>query len=921
MAGVHAVQPRFDANQQFQLDAIASVVELFAGAESDDPTFTSTALTDEEQIAAFTEPVYGNSLSLSTISMQQNLRRAQDRVVATLEDGREIAAIPEDLRKSFGHRESPDDFGVEMETGTGKTYVYLRTIAELNQKYGFSKFVIVVPSVAIREGVMSSLSMLKEHLRTEYDGLQFDHFVYDSNKVTQVRNYATTPSLQIMVINIQAFSSATTIMNNPSEKTGGYAPIEFLRACRPIVIMDEPQSLEGPTQVAAIASLDPLVKLRYSATHRTIPHMVYRLTPVDAYDLKLVKHINVLSVTQDHDLNEAFIEVTKITGTATDVTATATIYRSGALGTSATQVTLHKDDDLRELAGGLGVYEGWIVEHIHADLGLVEFGNGEVIPLMSSNRQQATEQLQRLMIRHAIEAHLDKESDLFQREAFGTIPAPLKPLTLFFIDRVAHYAPADGKFRIWFAEEWERARVDGRYSYLPVAEIAVDKVHDGYFATDSKGNAKDTTLGRDTKDAESAFVKIMQKKGELISPDEPLRFIFSHSALAEGWDNPNVFTICNLQDGKSEMRKRQQIGRGLRLPVMANGERSHDEGVNQLTVIANESFAMFAAALQQEIETETGVKFDKRISNKREKNAITLKEQVFSDPLFTQLWNHISEKTTYQVDYDSDSVVKDAVTRINVMPRIEPVKFRISKTDLALDRHGVDANVTTDEGSEVLEGARRIPDVVGELTRRVALSRATIVRILTACGRLDEVKVNPSVFIDQVVAAMNDALYAQVADGIVYEPTGDRWDAKLFQRLHQKESVSPRVLDVEKTITDRIAVDSGVEETFARFLEDRADVKFYLKLPGWFLVPTPLGNYNPDWAIVRQQDDGDWLYLVRETKGTAKLEDLQWEHEQFKVKFGKAHFTALHADYLFGHDPKVLIEVSYSADDYKKRTD
>lgn len=910
MAGVKAVEPKFDANQQYQLDAIASVVELFAGAEADEQGFTFGGLADGAQLDAFNEPVYGNTLTLSSVTLQQNVRRVQDRVVATLDDGTEVHAIPEDKRKAFAFQEVPDDFAVEMETGTGKTYVYLRTIAELHTKYGFSKFVIVVPSVAIREGVMSSLGMLKEHLRTEYDGLQFDHFVYDSKKVTQVRNYAATPSLQIMVINIDSFTSATNIMNRPNEGTGGYAPIEFLRACRPAVIMDEPQSLEGPTHVAAITSLQSLFKLRYSATHKTLPHLVHRLTPVDAYDLKLVKHINVLSITQDQDLNDPYVEVRKITPSATDVTGTAVVHKSGNLGTAATNVTLRKDDDLAVITGR-DIYDGWVVEHIHAgDDPRVEFSNGQSIRVTRSNAESATEQLQRLMIRQAIEAHFEKESDLYLRRQFETLADDLKPLTLFFIDKVANYHPADSKFRIWFEEEYDRLRRDGRYNYLPMAQLAPAEVHDGYFAVDSKGVAKDTTAGRDTKDAESAFVRIMQNKGELLSPSMPLRFIFSHSALAEGWDNPNVFVICNLQDGKSEMRKRQQIGRGLRLPVMANGERCFDEGVNQLTVIANESFTTFADSLQKEIEDETGTKFDKRITNVRDKKPIKIKEQVLEDEWFRALWKRISPKTVYHLDFDTDLVASDAVRRINEMNAIEPVKFRVTKAGLAMGLDGLAGEDARDLGEEVLEGARRIPDIVGEITRRVDLSRATIVRILRECDRLGDVRTNPSVFIDQVVHAVNDALYQQVAAGIVYRPTGEVYEAQNFVKHHQKESISQRVLDVAKTITDRIALDSGVEQTFAEFLEKEPSVKFFLKLPGWFLVPTPLGNYNPDWAIVRQEGADQWLYLVRETKGTNVLENLQWEHEQFKIKFGAAHFDALHVDYAFGSDPKQLIQAS-----------
>jgi len=910
MTGVKAVEPKFDANQQYQLDAIAAVLELFAGNESDEQRVTFGGLSDGAQLEAFNQPVYGNSLTLGSVTVQQNLRRVQDRVVATLEDGTQVRAIPEDKRKTFAAGERPMDFAVEMETGTGKTYVYLRTIAELHTKYGFSKFVIIVPSVAIREGVMSSLGVLKEHLRTEYDGLQFDHFVYDSKKVTQVRNYATTPSLQIMVINIDSFTSATNIINRPNEDTGGYAPIEFLRACRPVVIMDEPQSLEGLTHVAAITSLQPLFKLRYSATHKTLPHLVHRLTPVDAYDLKLVKHINVLSITQDQDLNDPYVEVRKITPSATDVTATAIVHKAGNLGTAATQVTLRKDDELAAITKR-ELYNGWVVEHIHAgEDPRVEFANGQTIRVTRSNAETATEQLQRLMIRQAVEAHFEKESDLFLREEFATIAAPLKPLTLFFIDKVSNYHPAEAKFRIWFEEEYDRLRRDGRYNYLPMAQLSPAEVHAGYFAVDSRGAAKDTAAGRDTKDTESAFVKIMQKKGELISPSEPLRFIFSHSALAEGWDNPNVFVICNLQDGKSEMRKRQQIGRGLRLPVMENGDRCFDEGVNQLTVISNESFTKFADSLQKEIEEETGTKFDKRITNVREKKLITLKKQVLEDEWFQALWKRIAPKTVYRLDFETDLVVSNAVSRINKMDRIQPVKFRVTKSGLAIGPDGLIGESALDLNEEVLEGVRRIPDVVGEITRRVSLSRATIVRILQECDRLAEVRVNPSVFIDQVVDAMKDALYQQVAAGIVYYPTDEVYEARNFVKYHQKQSISPRVLEVAKTITDRIALDSGVEQTFAEFLEEEPSVKFYLKLPSWFLVPTPLGNYNPDWAIVRQEGADQWLYLIRETKGTNVLANLQWEHEQFKIKFGAAHFDALHVDFAFGPEPQQLIRAS-----------
>lgn len=908
-----AVEIKFDANQQFQRDAIDRVVELFAGQESAAQGFKTAALDAGGTLDEFQELVFGNSLNLTASTIEKNLRRAQDTAILQ-PDGSEAPAVPEDLRQEF----SGDtlDFSVEMETGTGKTYVYLRTIAELHRRYGFAKFVVVVPSVAIREGVLSSLRLLKSHIRELYEGLQFDSYVWDSRFPNRVRQFATTSHLQIMVINIDSFTKQTNIMKKVDpDRLNGFAPIEYLRACHPIVIMDEPQNMETPVRRSAIADLSPLFRLRYSATHRDPKHLVYRLTPIDAYDLRLVKRIGVLSVTKDDDLNEAYVEVLKINATPTGVTATAKIHRSTNQGTKLTQVTLHKDDDLYELSGGRSVYQGWAVEDIHVGQngapGFVEFNNltkvSEGIPACNDSEQQ-----QRLMIHQTVLSHFNKELQLTLQKRRGTVPASIKPLTLFFIDKVANYHPADSRFRRWFENSYELIRSDGRFRALKLPDVA--DVHDGYFAVTAKGEPKDLALGRDTKDAESAFERIMQKKEELLSFDEPLRFIFSHSALVEGWDNPNVFTICNLQDGKSEMRKRQQIGRGLRLPVMENGERCRLDEVNLLTVIAHESFAKFAGDLQKEIEDETGISFEGRVTDlKKDKIKLRLKEEVLDDPIFQALWNQISGQTTFHLSFETDHVVAEAVKRINAMEPLEPIKFRVSKTEVDIAVEGIIAGATTDGGAVEVEGARRLPDVVGELTRRVPLSRATIVRILKSIDDLDQVKVNPSVFIDQVDAAMNQALYQQVAKGIVYSPdSGKHWRAELLKSKHQEETIakSEFVVPVTKSVVDKIVCDSKVEVQFAQDLEKHPEVPLFLKLPEWFKVPTPLGNYNPDWAIVRAEPGGKYLYLVRETKGTDNLEKLQWESEGWKIKFGQAHFRSISVDYAFGEKLDVLIEPS-----------
>lgn len=920
-----SVEIKFDANQQYQLDAINSVVDLFVGQEGLSQGFTTTtALSEGGPDALFDEVVFGNSLDLDGSTLESNLRRVQDRPVLQ-NDGSERPAIAEQLRTEFAADSAGLDFSIEMETGTGKTYIYVRTIAELNKKYGYTKFIIVVPSIAIREGVLSSFRLLKSHIRDLYDGLQFDSYVWDSRFPTQVRQFATASHLQIMVINIDSFTKETNIMNKVDpDLLNGYAPIEYLSACNPIVIMDEPQSMETSTRQDAIRSLSPLFRLRYSATHKDLKHLVYRLTPVDAYDLRIVKRIGVLSITKDEDLNEAFVQVLKVHSTSSKITASAKIHKSGKLGTKPTGVTLRKDDDLFAMSGNRSIYQGWSVEDIHAgedgNRGYVEFGNGRKV-FEGLDAGTETEQHQRLMIRQAIESHFEKELQLKLRERRGIIPARIKPLTLFFIDKVANYYPAEGKFRQWFEQEYEFIRTDPRFRALLMPDVA--EVHDGYFAMD-RGVAKDSTVDRfgktrDTKETAAAFERIMRNKERLLSFEEPLRFIFSHSALVEGWDNPNVFTICNLQDGKSQMRKRQQVGRGLRLPVMENGERCHVDDINMVTVIAYEAFSKFAGDLQREIEDETRVSFAGRISDlKKDKIRLKLHKSVLESPLFKQLWERISRKTTYQITFETDDVVAEAVKRINELEKLEPIRFRISKTEVDIKAEGVGGGPARDRGAVEVEGCRRLPDFVGELTRRVPLSRATVVRILTEIEDVDQVKVNPSLFIDRVEAAINAALYNQVADGIVYRPKGDeRWSVELFETAHQDETVVKReyVVPVSKSVTDHVVCDSKVEVTFAKFLEERGDVPLFLKLPGWFKIETPLGNYNPDWAIVRQEPAGKFLYLVRETKGTDVIENLQWETEGWKIKFGKAHFRALKVDYAFHSDPFVLISPSREQND------
>lgn len=909
------VEVKFDSGQQYQLDAINAVLEVFNGNEGQGRSEVVDLVLDDGTLDALDRVVIGNQLVLSSEQLRRNLRSVQDKLVPT-EDGGEIPAIPEDLRQKWIEGETVPDLSVEMETGTGKTYVFIRTCLEMHKRYGFSKFVIVVPGKAIREGLKSSLAVLKPHFKELYPDSQYEFMVWDSTKRQMASDFVRDASLKIMVINLEAFRTESNIFRRKDpECNDGYAPHELIGAARPVVIMDEPQNMESAGSKEAIEQLNPLAKLRYSATHKDPKHLVYRLTPVDAYDLRLVKRIGVLSVSKDEDLNGAYVEVSKITATPSGVTATAKIFKTNASKTKLTRITLRKDVDLFDESGQRGAYLGWAVEDIHAgqngERGYVEFGNGTHV-YEGAETTSEEEQQQRLMLRQAVESHFEKELQLKLQLRRGLIPSALKPLTLFFIDSVANYHPADGKLRQWFEQEYEIMRADARFRSLDMPRV--DVVHDGYFAASNKGVPRDvTTRGLEGAEVESALKRIMQNREKLLSFEEPLRFIFSYAALAEGWDNPNVFTVCNLQHGRSEMRKRQQIGRGLRLPVMVDGERCRNDDINVVTVIAHEDFSKFAGDLQKEIEDETGIRFTGRIMDlKRDKIKLQLRERVLLDPKFIELWDKISKKTTYELAFSTDQVVADAVRRINAMPEIEPIKFRLTKHIADINTEGITSGDTQDRGTVAVNGVRNLPDIVGELTRRVPLTRATIVRILSGIDTLHQVKLNPSVFLDQVERAMKDALYAQEAEGIVYKPTGESWRAELFKEWHQAETIAPSsmVVSVTKSITDKIVCDSGIEKTFAEFLENRDDVPLFIKLPHWFKIETPLHGYNPDWAIVREHPDGSYLYLVSETKGTDRLEELQWESEGWKIKFGSAHFRRLQVDFVWGKDPEVLIHAS-----------
>jgi type III restriction enzyme len=976
---------QFDPNQPFQLDAVAAITDLFDGQPQGAPEYAvinvgvwGGLFAGQER----TELGAGNRLLLDADKLLANTRAIQTRndieiadLAAPLEAW-ELFDGPANQTRLCPH------FSVEMETGTGKTYVYLRTIFELSRRYSFQKFIIVVPSVAIREGVLKNIEITAEHFRALYNNLPFEHFVYDARKVNRLRQFATSNTLQILVINIDAFRKNFTgteeeqksnVIYKESDKLSGRQPIEFVQAARPIVIIDEPQSVDATDRAQeAIKALNPLCTLRYSATHRHPYNLVYRLDPVRAFELKLVKQIVVASAVAEDAANDAFVRVEQIDNKK-GIKARLRIHMQTAGGPKEKAVTVKNRADLFVLSNERPHYaHGFSVAEINAEPGseFIRFTNGRTMRL-GEEIGSLRDDIWRTQITHTIKRHLDKELQVRERG--------IKVLSLFFIDRVANYRdydgegrPIKGKFAAAFETELIALARDERYRALTWLREPIDKLHNGYFAQDKKGVLKDTR--GDTQADDEVYNLIMKDKERLLALEESLRFIFSHSALREGWDNPNVFQICTLNETRSVLKKRQEIGRGLRLPVDQNGLRVFDASVNKLYVMANESYEDFARALQTEYEEECGVPFGKvpltalarlsrvvdgheqpigraaaaalytalveqkmldadgriqpafdpkrtdftlalpaaqrdlvpavvdllasyqierHIRKERDEGVNHLKKEVVLSPEFQTLWERIKPRTTYRVEFETEVLVQRAVAAIKRMEQIETPRVRVIAGQLGVGRGGVTAAAVSVAEDPIAYGGRPVPDLLAYLQNETELTRSTLVRILKASGRLDEFFHNPQRFMDAVALILKHELHRLLVDGIKYERlpgTGPEaeWEMLLFKNAEMINYLS--ALQVHKSVYEYVVYDSEVERAFASQLDAREDIKLFVKLPEWFQIDTPVGTYNPDWAILKH--DGQALYLVRETKGTRDFLRLRTS-EADKIRCGQEHFTTL----------------------------
>jgi len=878
---------KFESNQQYQLDAVNAVIDIFTGQPLAQGAYE---IRFEEAAGALRmgELGTGNRLLLSTDNLLKNVRDVQAHNEIAQSDTLETI----EAEMPVGDGTAPVSFpncSVEMETGTGKTYVYLRTIYELRARYGFTKFIIVVPGIAIREGVMKSIEMTREHFQQLYGNVPVDAWVYDSKQYSRLRQFATSNQLQVLVINIDAFNKKDiSVIYQDKDQLSGRRPIEFVQATQPIVIMDEPQNMETDTARAAIAGLNPLCTLRYSATHRNPYNLLYRLDPVKAYDLRLVKQIEVDSILETADYNQPFIEVQAIEVAGGGPRAKLVIDVDTTAGMKRKKMTVSRPGvDLFDLSGGRENYRGYITANIHAGYGFIAFTNGVRLTAGQTHGSHSEEAM-KIQIHKTIEDHFEKELIV------STLPDEqrIKVLSLFFIDRVANYADEDGKIRRWFNEAYKE--IAARPEYAALKPLPVNAIHNGYFAQD-KGKPKDTS--GNTRADDEAYSLIMRDKERLLSVEEPLRFIFSHSALREGWDNPNVFQICTLNETRSQMKKRQEIGRGMRLPVRMNGERCHDEMINKLTVVANESYREFAEKLQTEIEEETGVNFEGRVKDKRERQVVRLRKDWRLNPDFRELWDRIKHRTRYRVEFETEELIKGAVKLLKDetrMPAIETPTFVIETVKADLTTSGVETTVISRSEQDISNYNAPIPDLIGYLQRETELTRHTIADILIRGGRLDEVKKNPRQFLDQALDAIRTTQKSLMVEGIKYERiAGAEYEMMLFE---EKEIMGylDTMVPVQSSIYDHVVYESATEREFAQALDARIDIKLFIKLPAWFTVDTPLGTYNPDWAIVKQEDRK--LYLVRETKGVKQVSDLR-ESEWQKIQCGRKHFRELHVNY------------------------
>jgi type III restriction enzyme len=961
--------------QQYQTDAVESTVNVFAGQPSKTNMQYRRDLGKQKQQlkAEFEEEYVGYrnaDVELNTSQLLENIHQQQ-----VLND------IPLSPSLAATNGLGACSLDVEMETGTGKTYVYIKTMFELNKRYGWSKFIVVVPSIAIREGVYKSFTMLDEHFMELY-GKKARYFIYNSNNLTQIDSFSSDASINVMIINVQAFNTSfkegaankeARIIYSKRDDFQSRRPIDVIAANRPIIIMDEPQKMEGEATQKALRNFKPLFVLNYSATHKTSHNCIYALDAYDAYKQRLVKKIQVKGITVQNLLGtQSYIYFDSIILSKNHSPVVKLEIEVKGASSTRRQLCKFEQGDSLFAVSQLPAYKDFVITEIIPQTNTIHFQNGQSLRQGEVMGDVSEKAIQLIQVRETIKSHFEKERALFQQG--------IKTLSLFFIDEVANYKSYDdegdevpGPLWKMFEEEYNHFLnenltlfEDDYQQYL--RRFSAAEVHNGYFSIDKKGHSIDSEVkrGKDTSDDISAYDLILKNKERLLSFDEPTRFIFSHSALREGWDNPNVFQICTLRHANSSTAKRQEVGRGLRICVDNDGNRMDKERLgdavhdtNKLTVIANENYSTFVDALQKETRdtlrerpTQATVDYFKGITVKvgEEKHTITeqeaasivsylfdndyidekgniqqdyhtdmekgtlapmskklqpIEEQVHKliqsifDPAaledmvedangkaevvnerlndnaekaeFKALWNEINHRYVYTVHYNSEELIQKAVAAINSELNVTQLKYVVTtgtQGDDELDFTG-EQSTRTREMRDV--STSNVPyDLVGDIAKTATLTRRTVVKILKGIqlSKLYLFKNNPEEFIRKVSQIIREQKATMIVEHISYNRTENQYDSDIFTKEKSRQTVD-KAYEAKKHILDYVFPDSQGERSFAEDLDKAEEVCVYAKLPRSFHIPTPVGNYAPDWAIAFNDNMGvKHVFFIAETKGS-----------------------------------------------------
>lgn len=992
-------------HQKFQADAAKAVVDVFAGQPYLTPTYMIDKGINKDKSYEFAPGLEDNA-DFTGWANQKLIPALTDSIILE-----HIQKIQRDNQiKPSDKLEGRYNLTIEMETGVGKTYTYIKTMYELNKAYGWSKFIVVVPSVAIREGVYKSFQITQEHFAEEY-GKKIRFFIYNSARLTEIDRFASDSNINVMIINSQAFNAKGKDARRIYMKLDEFRsrrPIDIIAKTNPVLIIDEPQSVEGKQTKERLKEFKPILTLRYSATHKSdsIYNMIYRLDALEAYNKKLVKKISVKGISASGTTGtEGFVFLESINVSGANPTATIRFDVKGKTGVRQVSRTVNEGFNLYDQSGQLEEYKnGYTVSRIDARDDHIEFINGKKLFLGDIMGNIDEEQIRRIQIHETIVSHIERERQLFHKG--------IKVLSLFFIDEVAKYKqydesgqPVNGVYADMFEEEY-KAVIDsfqsgfGDDEYIRYLDaISANSTHAGYFSVDKKGKLTDgkiTDKKEQTSDDVSAYDLIMKNKELLLDRDpkrSPVRFIFSHSALREGWDNPNVFQICTLKQSTSEVRKRQEVGRGLRLCVNEDGDRM-DTGVlgnevhniNVLTVIASESYDSFAKGLQSEIaeavayrpkavtadlfkgreivdsegnkqfidDDTAQVIYEDMISNgyiKRgqltdkyyedkangeikfaeevadsaaavieiidsiyderatmpedaRKNNVELKvdDKKLAMPEFKALWNKINAKSIYVVDFETDELVKNAINTLNTSLRVHKIFYKIetgtmetikSKEQLEAGE-SMKKNESATETREITANKSVKYDLIGKLVSETGLTRKDIVRIMTGIepGVFEQYKYNPEEFILKAAQLINEQKATAIIEHITYHALEDRYGTEVFTEPTIKGKLDVNAMKAQKHLYDHIVYDSKNEHDFATELDTNTSVAVYVKLPSGFYISTPVGKYNPDWAIAFYEGTVKHIYFIAETKGSMSSMQLR-DIEKGKIHCAKEHFKAI----------------------------